>query len=238
MPSSYTLVLPPGLDGTDVFLRPLVRALPPQITPRIVQFPDSGANDYEHLREIVRDAVRDLDAYWILGWSFSGPLALMLATEDRQRVRGVFLCATFVRAPRPLLAWCRFAVVGPVYWVVRVARRVPSFLKKAHGREIWNDKAETWARVSARTVARRARAVLAVDARETLRSCDAPVIYLASSRDTVVPRHNADEILRHRPSTQLIVLDGPHMALYTQPREAADAISGVMQCDTIAATSL
>ena len=29
-----------------------------------------------------------------------------------------------------------------------------------------------------------------------------------------------------------------HMALYTQPREAAQAICGVMQCDTIAATSI
>jgi pimeloyl-ACP methyl ester carboxylesterase len=237
MPSSHTLVLLPGLDGTDVFLRPLLRALPPQITPLVVQFPDYGANDYEHLIEIVRDAVRDLDAYWVLGWSFSGPLALRLAMDDRQRVRGVILCASFVRAPHPLLAWCRIAVVGPVYSVVRVARRMPSFLTRARRRETWNDKAETWARVSAGTLARRIRALLSVDARETLRRCDAAVVYLASSHDTVVPRRNAEEILRHRPTTQLIVLDGPHMALYTQPREAAEAICRVMQCDTIAVAS-
>jgi pimeloyl-ACP methyl ester carboxylesterase len=235
---SHTLVLLPGLDGTDVFLRPLVRALPPHVTPVIVQFPDNGANDYEHLLEIVRDAVRDLDSYWVLGWSFSGPLALRLATDHRDCVRGVILCASFVRAPRPLLAWCRIGVVGPVYSVVRVARRVPSFLTRARTRETWNDKAETWARVSAGTLARRVRALLSVDAREALLHCEAAVVYLASSRDTVVPRRNADEILRLRSSTQLIVLDGPHMALYTQPREAAEAIGRVMQCDTMAARSL
>ena len=221
------LVLLPGLDGTEVFLRPLLRALPASITPIVVQFPADGANDYEHLFGVVRDAVRTLDAYWVLGWSFSGPLALMLAAEDR-RVRGVILCASFVRPPRPLLAWCRVAAVGPVFWMVRVARRVPAFLSRARRGGTWNDKTETWSRVSAQTLARRIRALLAVDVSDALRRCDAVIVYLASSQDLLVPLRNAEEIVRQRPSTRLIVIDGPHMALYTQPDEAAAAIYGVL----------
>jgi pimeloyl-ACP methyl ester carboxylesterase len=222
------LVLLPGLDGTDVFLRPLLHALPQSIVPVVVQFPSDGANDYQHLLGIVEDAVRGLDAYWVLGWSFSGPLALMLAARDRQRVRGVILCASFVRAPHPLLAWCRIAAVGPVFWMIRVARRVPSFISRARRGESWSDKAETWGRVSATTLARRSRALLSVDARDALRSCDTAIVYLASSRDLLVPRRNIEEIVQHHPSTRVIVIDGPHMALYTQPREAAAAICGVL----------
>jgi len=38
-----TLVLLPGLDGTDVFLRPLVAALSPTIRSIVVTYPASGA---------------------------------------------------------------------------------------------------------------------------------------------------------------------------------------------------
>jgi pimeloyl-ACP methyl ester carboxylesterase len=56
-----------------------------------------------------------------------------------------------------------------------------------------------------------------------------PIVYLASSRDSVVPRANAEEIAHHAPSSRLVVIDGPHMALYTNPKAAADAV-----CRTLA----
>lgn len=229
VPSQVTLVLLPGLDGTDVFFRPLLKALPSWVTPIVVQYPPDGRNDYEHLFEIVSAALGGLSDYWILGWSFSGPLALRLAAQPVHRIRGVILCASFVRAPRLMLAWCRFAAIGPVFSIVRVARRLPAFFSAR--RETWNDKAETWTRVSAATLARRIRAALAVDAREILSRCSTPIVYLASSRDVIVPRWNADEIVRHSPSTRVIVVDGSHMSLYTNPKMAAQTI-----CDVLHAT--
>lgn len=221
-----TLVLLPGLDGTDVFFRPLLAALPPWVTPIVVRYPPEGANGYEHLLDVAGEAVRDLSECWVLGWSFSGPLALELARRHGQRIRGVILCASFVRAPYPFLRWCRFAAVGGVLWSIRVARRVPAFLS-ARQRSVWRDKSETWSSVSADTLARRVRALLSVDVSETLRRCETPIVYLASSRDLIVPRRNAEEIVRLKPSTRVIVIDGPHMALYTNPQQAADAICQV-----------
>ena len=71
--------------------------------------------------------------------------------------------------------------------------------------------------------------MLAVDARDALRRCETTIVYLASSRDALVPRRNADEIVRHRPSAHVIAIDGPHMALYTNPRAAADAICRILR---------
>jgi len=223
-----TLVLLPGLDGTDVFFRPLLRMLPRWVTPIVVRYPPEGANDYEHLLEVAREAVCDLGDYWLLGWSFSGPLAIELARQHGQRVRGVILCSSFVRAPYPILRWCRFAAVGGVLWSIRVARRVPAFLS-GRRRGVWRDKSETWATVSAGTLARRVRALLSVDVSETLRGCETPIVYLASSRDLIVPRRNVEEVARHKPSTRVIVIDGPHMALYTNPQHAANAICHVLR---------
>ena len=80
--SPATLILLPGLDGTEIFFRPLLAALPPWIRARCVEYPTWGPNDYGDLLPLVRDACRACDDFFLLGWSFSGPLALMMAAES------------------------------------------------------------------------------------------------------------------------------------------------------------
>src|SRR5262245_65942554 len=84
--ASATLVLLPGLDGTDVFLRPLAAALPSTIRPLVVTYPTSGAEASDAVLEIVHRATHGLSSFYVLGLSFSGPLAVMLA---RQAPKGV-----------------------------------------------------------------------------------------------------------------------------------------------------
>jgi hypothetical protein len=67
----------------------------------------------------------------------------------------------------------------------------------------------------------RFRALLSVDAQEILSRSEVSIVYLASSRDTVVPRWNADEVASDAPSAQLVVIDGAHMTLYTNADAAA-----------------
>jgi pimeloyl-[acyl-carrier protein] methyl ester esterase len=217
-------VLLPGLDGTEVFFRPLVAALPEWVKPVIVTYPTSGANHYSALLAIVLAAVEDSEDFYVLGWSFSGPLALMLAAKEQSRVRGVILCASFVRPPLPGLAWLRFAVTAPVVHLLRLARRVPLLLSSCSTEMFRRDKAATWIRVPSRILAARARAILALDARGCLGGCFRPVLYLAGSRDRVIPRRTVEEIVGELPSTKGVTVDGPHLALYTNPRAAVRAI--------------
>ena len=224
-----TLVLLPGLDGTEVFFGPLLAALPPWVEPVVVTYPTSGANGYADLFGVVEAAVADAPEFYVLGWSFSGPLALMLAAKEPKRTRGVILCASFVRSPLPILPWLRFAVVAPVVNLVRLARRTPAVLPGVWTEQFRRDKAAAWARVPARVLAARARAILAVDARTYLRECPRPVLYLAGSRDSIVPRRNADQVVRESPSAKIVTIDGPHLAMYTNPDAAARAIAGFIQ---------
>jgi pimeloyl-[acyl-carrier protein] methyl ester esterase len=219
-----TLVLLPGLDGTDVFFRPLLALLPPAVRPVVVCLPSSGPNTYADLLAFVRNAVVELAECYVLGWSFSGPLALMLAAAEPTKVRGVILSATFVRPPQPLLAWMRFAVTTPVIWALRASRRVPGWLGRGPTDQVQHAMAETWARVGAKVVAARVRAILTVDAREPLRRCRPPVLYLASSRDEVVPHRNIEEVVRVRPSVQVRTIKGRHLAMYTNPEATVHAI--------------
>lgn len=224
-PTPTSLVLLPGLDGTDVFFRPLLGALPPWVNPRVICFPPAGANAYPDLLRIVRESLSDLPACYVLGSSFSGPLALMLAAAEPMKVRGVILSATFVRPPRPIYVRLRFAAVSPVIWVIRACRRIPVWLSGGRNDRLRRDKSETWRRVSARMVAARIRTLLDVDARELLRDCPQPVFCLAGREDGIVPRSNVEEIMRVRPSVQVRLIDGCHFAIYTNPTVAATAIA-------------
>src|SRR5262250_2287563 len=94
-----TLILLPGLDGTEIFFRPLLSSLPSWIDARCVQYDADGPHDYRDLLPLVREACRSCKDFFVLGWSFSGPLALMLAAESPPGLRGVVLCATFISPP-------------------------------------------------------------------------------------------------------------------------------------------
>ncbi len=222
--SRTTLILLPGLDGTEVFFQPLLASLPQSVRPLVVCLPTSGANEYVDLLALVRNAVTKIPECYVLGWSFSGPLALMLAAAESNKVRGVILAATFVRSPHPRLARWRFAACTPVIWTIRVSRRAPGWLSRRPSDPVHRAKAETWARVRTHVIAARVRALLTVDARESLRHCRQPILYLAGSSDRVVPFHHAKEIVRLQPSVQVHTIEGPHMALYTNPEATAQAI--------------
>src|SRR5262245_55661917 len=129
MADSATLVVLPGLDGTDVFSRPFVAGLPGSIRARVVCYPTSGSNRYEDLLALARAAISDTESVYLFGSSFGGPLAIMLAAAEPARIKGIVLSATFASPPRPRLAPLRSALVGPLVWLLRAARRIPIWLK-------------------------------------------------------------------------------------------------------------
>lgn len=224
MNKAATLVLLPGLDGTEVFLRPLLAALPTGVRPVVITYPQAGDLGYPELLALIRREVAGLGEFYVLGWSFSGPLALMLAEAEPERVRGVILSATFVRAPHAWMPWGRSVLVGPVVWSWRALRRLPLWLFRPRGDPLRQAKTLTWRLISAGVLARRLRAIAGVDARGALRSCRAPVLYLAANDDRIVPPHCFEEIARERPSVALQTIPGRHLAMYTNPQPAAKVI--------------
>jgi pimeloyl-ACP methyl ester carboxylesterase len=220
-----TLVLLPGLDGTEIFFRPLRAALPPRIRVRCLEYPTSGPNDYRALLPLVREACLACEDFVVLGWSFSGPLALMLAAEAPPRLRGVILCASFIAPPWPLARLLRHAVRAPVARMFPLASRALAFFGRYSSAEFRRDRQECLSRVPLSVFAARTQAILQMDlgARP---SCGVPVLYVAGSRDIVVPGWNARAVTRALPSARVVTIEGPHLALYTNPARAAEVIAG------------
>ncbi len=219
-----TLVLLPGLDGTEIFFGPLLRHLPSWVDPVVIVYPTSGNNDYRDLLPIVMNKVANLKSFVILGWSFGGPLALMVESRCPSKVSGVILCGSFVTPPNPWLVPFRPVLSAPLIAVVRTIRRARLLVPGYATSEFRRAKALTWERVSSRELASRSRAALSVDVRQQLRECSARLMYLASSRDEVISRARLNEILALAPQTQVAEIEGLHFALYTNPVQSAACI--------------
>jgi pimeloyl-ACP methyl ester carboxylesterase len=223
-PKPATLVLLPGLDGTKILFRPFVEALPGWITPRIVEYDSSGPNDYEGLLPVVREACAGLEDHFVLGWSFSGPLAMRLAAECRAGLRGVILCGSFLRAPWPMLRWLTFLANGPVARLFPLTSKVLAIAGRYESADLREDKLATWRSMTPKALAERSRAVCRVDARDAARGCGVPLLYVAGSADIVVPRWNAAAVRAAVPGARVVTIRGPHLALRTNPIAAANAI--------------
>jgi pimeloyl-ACP methyl ester carboxylesterase len=216
-----TLVLLPGLDGTAAMFAPLLAALPPWIRPVVVTYPPSGPNAYGDLLPLVQQAVAGTPRFHVLGWSFGGPLALMTASAYPSAVRGIILCSSFARSPRPDLAPLGFAFRPPVVAAIRAARRAPAWISGYPTDDLRRARAATWRDVGAQVLSARTRAALAVDTRWQLAACAAPVLYIAASRDRVVPRRNIDEVRSTARACEVVTIEGPHLALFTNAPPAA-----------------
>lgn len=75
------LILMPGMDGTGELFAPLIGALGSSIESIVVRYPTDQPLTYSELFPQVRAALPRSGPFVLLGESFSGPLALMLAAE-------------------------------------------------------------------------------------------------------------------------------------------------------------
>ncbi len=100
---SMRLVLMPGLDGTGIFFRPLIRVLPPEVSTYVITYPAGEALSLAEYARFVRGGLAGGEAV-LVAESFSGLVALMLLHDRPENVRGVIFSATFAEPlHRPLI---------------------------------------------------------------------------------------------------------------------------------------
>jgi len=220
------LVLLPGMDGTGILFEPLIRALPPEISPVVQCYPGDRPLTYEELEPIVLSSLPTSELYIILGESFSGPLALRIAAVRPPGLLGVILSATFVRNPIKFLPRACGRLIRPFvfsYWPpwLRLRARLAGFSAPA----LFELVERSHKVVTPAVQAARARAIINVNAEEALSACCVPILYLAGANDRLVPEHNVKRIRTINPRVRVVVLESSHMVLQTAPQEAANVIA-------------
>jgi pimeloyl-ACP methyl ester carboxylesterase len=220
--SAAEIVLLPGLDGTgDLFAR-LSPLLAEQLTVSTVRYPNDPMLGYAGCAELARKMIGQRQVF-VLGESFSGPVAVMVAKQLRDQIRGIVLAATFVENPWP-------------GWIIRAAARarpqhIPRKMRDAilmgsFGDPELSSKVDEITRALPRPVrAARLRAVAEVDVRPDFAALRCPILVLHGRGDWLVPKTSIQNAIATKGGARMIVVPAAHMLLQTCAPAAAGEIA-------------
>ena len=218
-----TIVMLPGMDGTGDLFAPIIAELGSTISAIAVRYPDAPVG-YEALIAHARQALPATGDFFVLGESFSGPVAVALAADGHPRLRGLILSAAFISNPLP---WT--SPIAPLVEVAPVTGAPASLLTRALLGHFSTPARRSMigaslAQKSRTTIRARLRAIAEVDMRERLAAVTVPILYLRASHDRIVPESAGDLVMQIKPDTTLVTVEAPHFLLQVGFREAARVI--------------
>lgn len=234
--SGHHLVLIPGLDGSGHLFEPLIGVLPSAYEASVVRFPADRPISQRDMFGCIRSVIPWDQPYVLVAESSAGPLALKFVDAQRQNIRALVLCASFVTNPMATglaaspLTWATSLISKPWYdrsltpEIVRehlLGGDAPDHLVNRTTESLRALKPEVWAS--------RIQSALNADARQELASCEKPILYLQASDDRFVGSSALDEIRRIRPSVKAASIKGPHAVLQRNPRAAVEAIQAFLE---------
>jgi pimeloyl-ACP methyl ester carboxylesterase len=226
---SIRLVLLPGMDGTGELFEPLAQAMGRQHDAiDVVRYPGTEPLGYDELERLVRARLPGGQPFVLLGESFSGPLAISIAATPPPGLRGLILCCSFARSPKPGLALLRGGLLelsmmfmhsglmrGPMRRMLLGRFATPRLCGLLQG---------SLRQVSTAVMTRRMREVQRVNVVDRLAQVRVPVMYLQAIEDRIVPGRAARTIQRALSGLRIVRLEGPHGLLQAAPVAAAQAI--------------
>lgn len=215
------ILILPGLDGTGTLLSEAVELLASKHEVTIIRYAPQDFS-YQSLKTKV-EAVLPTDDYILVAESFSGPLAVMIASEYPTGLRGVVLVATFARTPIKVPGFLTYLVdIAPTksLFLSRLAQpflmgrwATPEFTTRFH---------KALQLVPASTLAGRLREVLRVNVVKQVPRIGVPTIYLAAKNDRLVPSRAASDFDLSTEAT--FESEGPHFLLQANAEETSKLI--------------
>jgi len=224
-----TLVLLPGLDGTGILFEPLLKHLPQHISAQVIALPHDCPLDYRSLVDFVSPSLPIDEPYFMLGESFSGPLALMIADRKPPQLKGVILCATFIRNPTYLPSFLHHVAGTWMFYFAPLFIQAKALFAGYSNPELSKLLRHAHEKVAPAVMANRIRTVLRLHCERELQQCTVPLAYIRGSMDSVVPKKNYEEIRKLKPGVREYVISAPHLILQTQPAAAAEAIENFIK---------
>lgn len=224
MSTGPTLVLLPGLDGTGRMFAPFVDRCPAGWDTQIVRYPRDPRHGYDDLLPLVLDVLPTDRPFVLLGESFSGPLAVRAATQGLPGLRGVILCASFVRSPTlPVFQWPSLfspRLFAGMMWAESAVSRCLGFCTRELQRQLQATEPDVCPKVlSARVIE-----TLSIDVTEELRQVDVPLMYLGAKWDLAVPSRCRRLVEKLRPDITTAIVPASHRLLQNCPQEAWSAV--------------
>lgn len=225
-----TLILLPGMDGTGLMFEPLIAHLPKEWDIRVVRYPSNQVLGYEQLLTIVSQAIPSTGSYFLLGESFSGPIAIMLAATADNRLKGVMLCCSFIHCPLSVLHYfggllSQYPIVLMPQFIIetvlfgRFRSASLSRLLKAAMNGVANE-----------VLSQRLVTIQNVDVSKHLAQLTVPLIYLRATEDKLIGARQPLSMIQIAQHMSIVELVGPHGLLQASSMAAAQEIVAFVGC--------
>ena len=212
-----TILILPGLDGTDLLLGQFQKLCAEKHRVIVEILPADTTMDYAGLADHFASVVDALPACHIIAESFSGPIGILLAHRYPNIVTRLTLVASFATSPTPWMAtflpWSIIfrlpmpSMTARYFLVGRCTSLIP-ILKAAIRRN------------TPAILCHRIRLVQNVDASIEYSGLKCRLTYLRPMDDRLVPRRCADTMQSLNPATVIHEIGGPHLILETQPESS------------------
>ena len=218
-----TIVLLPGMDGSGTLFGDFIAAL--GLNPVIVAYPPDTPQTYDELEHFVRQALPAGEPYILLGESFSGPLAIRVASRRPTGLKALVLVCTFAALPppRPPVRLQRYIAALP-FWRLPISVAAPALFGHHECLSIRERLLEAASKVTPNVWRTRMHCVLSVDVTAHLEDIDVPMLYLRANADRIVSYAACEHIGRTKPQMRIVPIEGPHALLQTKPVECAAAL--------------
>lgn len=222
------LHLLPGLDGTGRLFRGFTQFVTATNSTRVLPLPVHTKQDYESLANEIANDIGRTSPTVVVAESFSGPIAIKIASRYPDSVIGVVLVATFVTPPVPKVA--KFA---PWEFLFRVP--LPGFaarrfmLGASASDELVQALQLSVRETPVEVLAQRVRTLTSLDARKELAALKCPAMYLSPTHDRLIPKRCIDDVRQAKPDIEVHKIDGPHLILQQEPRAAWNRIVEFLQ---------
>ncbi len=225
--SELHLVLLPGLDGTGKLFEPFIKQFPDPMRVTVIPYPIDRFIPAAQLADYIISLLPTDKPLAILGESYSGPVALSLASRNDIDIRKVILVATFAKYPASFLKTVsKFLPLSLLFHLP-----IPDFVIRHYCfGSAANKTLSTLLRDSVKAnkpeiLARRAHDVSSVDVTELLTDIKVPCLYIAASDDKLVPGDSIDHLKKHLPNLNVVTVQGAHFILQVQPKACFDAVN-------------
>lgn len=230
MTKAKHLVLLPGLDGSGLLFQPFLKSCLQRDQYTVISYPSDRHIPYSELADYVISHLPKNKDIVLLGESYSGPVAIQIASRTGLNICSLILVATFSYYPDTLLKFISLWL--PYQYLLRLP--IPDKILKyiCFDQKIEPDimllLKKSLKLTPPALMASRMSEGIHIDVRKELKEIKIPCIYIKAKYDKLVSAKAAMEIKNINNAITIIEINGPHFILQTRIKECWAVINKLM----------
>jgi len=214
------LILLPGMDGTGILFKPLLKSLSNNISTKIISYPCDQELSYNELVSYVQKQLPTDNEFVLLAESFSGPIAYRLANNER--LKAIIFVASFIQPPNKLLTLAKKLPL-----TLFIPRQLPHvFLKFLLGplatKEIYKLVNKSLLKVHKHVFAYRLKDMANLPRNNPV--IIKKSIYIQAISDNLVSPEHAVKIKQVSKESKSYKVEGSHFVLQVNPEKCSEII--------------